>query len=92
MRSLFIAIPFLTLALAQTALAQPRPGEVIGPDRARAQATLAAQGYRLTEFEAEHGRLEIKAVKGEARLEILAEEKTGKVLKVEARKGRGDRQ
>jgi len=92
MRSLFIAIPFLTLALAQPAFAQPRPGEVIGPDRARAQATLAAQGYRLTEFEAEHGRLEIKAVKGEDRLEILAEEKTGKVLKVEARKGRGDRQ
>ncbi len=92
MRSLFIAIPFLTLALAQPALAQPRLGEVIGPDKARAQGSLAAEGYRLTEFEAEHGRLEIRAVKGEARLEILAEARTGKVLKVEARNGRGDRE
>ena len=90
MRSLFVVIPFL--ALAQPALAQPRLGEVIGPDKVRAQASLAAQGYRLTEFEAEHGRLEIKAVKGGARLEILVEAKTGKVLKVEARKGREDRE
>lgn len=94
MRGLFIALPILTLTLtlAQPALAQPRLGEVIGPDRPRAEASLAAQGYRLTEFEAEHGRLEIKAVKGEERLEILAEAKTGKVLKVEARKGRGERE
>lgn len=92
MRSLFVVIPFLALALAQPALAQPRLGEVIGPDKVRAQTSLAAQGYRLTEFEAEHGRLEIKAVKGEARLEILADAKTGKVLKVEARKGREGRE
>lgn len=90
MRSLFVVIPFL--ALVQPAFAQPRLGELIGPDKVRAQASLAAQGYQLTEFEAEHGRLEIKAVKGEARLEILAEAKTGKVLKVEIRKGRGDRE
>ena len=90
MRSLFVVIPLL--ALAQPVLAQPRLGDVIGPDRARAQANLAAEGYRLTGFETEHGRLEIKAVKDQARLEILAEARTGKVLKVEARKGRGDRE
>lgn len=87
MRSLLIAIPFLILA--QPALAQPRAGEVIGPDKARARAGLAAQGYRLTGFEAEHGRLEIKAVRGDDRIEIHADPKTGKVLTVEARKGRG---
>lgn len=90
MRGLFIVIPFVFLG--QTALAQPRLGEVIGPDKARAQASLAAQGYRLTEFEAEHGRLEIKAVKGPSRIEIHAEERTGKVVKVEVRKGRGERE
>lgn len=90
MRALIIALPILAMALP--ALAQPRVGEVIGPDRARAQTMLAAQGYRLTEFEAEHGRLEIKAVKGEDRIEVEADQKTGKVLKVEARKGRGDRE
>jgi hypothetical protein len=90
MRALIIALPILAMALP--ALAQPRVGEVIGPDRARAQTMLAAQGYRLTEFEAEQGRLEIKAVKGEDRIEVEADQKTGKVLKVEARKGRGDRE
>lgn len=88
MRSLFIIVPLL--ALAQPALAEPRPGEVIGPDKARAQASLAAQGYRLTEFELEHARLEIKAVKGDSRLKILAEAKTGKVLKVQTRRGRSE--
>lgn len=90
MRALIIALPILAMALP--ALAQPRVGAVIGPDKTQAQTLLAAQGYRLTEFEAEHGRLEIKAVKGEGRIEVEADQKTGKVLKVEVRKGRGDRE
>jgi hypothetical protein len=88
MRALFIALPILAMALP--ALAQPRVGEVIGPDKARTQTRLAAEGYRLTGFEVEHGRLEINAVKGEGHIEIKADQKTGKVLKVEARKGLGD--
>jgi len=90
MRALFIVLPILAMALPT--LAQPRVGEVIGPDKVRTQTRLAAEGYRLTGFEVEHGRLEIKAVKGEGHIEIKADQKTGKVLKVEARKGRGDRE
>ncbi len=89
MRSLFVAIPLIVWAAP--ALAQPRVGETLGPDQTAVQTRLTAQGYRLTEFEAERGRLEIKAAKGEERLEIQIEPKTGKVLKVETRKGRGDR-
>ena len=89
MRILSIALPLALVAAP--AFAQPRVGEMIGPDRARAEAALTAQGYKVVEFEAEHGRLEIKAVKGTpkgaGRIEIAADARTGKVIKVETGDG-----
>ena len=89
MRALLIAIPFL--AIAQPVLAQPRVGEVIGVDKTLVQARLAAEGYRLTDIEVEDGRLEIKALKDKTRIEIDADPRTGKVLKVEVRRAKEDR-
>lgn len=90
MRILPVLIPLLFAASAP-AVAQTRVGEVIGPDRARAEAALAQQGYRLIEYEAEKGRLEIKAgprdPKPGGRLEIVADARTGKILRVEQEGG-----
>lgn len=88
MRILSILIPLALVA--GPALAQPRVGDVVGPDRARAEAALASQGYKLTEYEAEKGRIEIKAVrkdpkdvKAPERLELVADGRTGTVIRIE---------
>lgn len=93
MRILSTLIPLALVAgpaLAQPSLAQPRVGDVVGPDRARAEATLAAQGYKLTEYEAEKGRIELKAVRKDPkdakipeRLELVADGRTGAVIRIE---------
>jgi hypothetical protein len=88
MRILSILIPLALIG--GPAMAQPRVGDLIGPDRARAEATLAAQGYKLTDYEAEKGRIEIKAVRKDAkdlktpaRLELIADGRTGAVIRIE---------
>lgn len=89
MRILTVLVPLALIATP--AAAQPRVGEVIGPDRAKAEAALAAQGYKVVAFEVEDGRLEVKAVRkspaAPERIEVLADARTGKVTRVEGRDG-----
>lgn len=78
----FLAI--LAIGMAATpALAQPKPGDVLGADRAAFTAALKAQGYRVTSVEVERGELEIEAASPQQRLEIRVDARTGKVQRVE---------
>ena len=87
MRLPIILIPLLVATTP--ALAQTRIGEVVGADKATATATLAARGYRLTEFEREDGAVELKANKPGERLELRVDPTSGKVTKVETRAASG---
>lgn len=83
MRLPIILIPLL---IATTpAFAQTRVGDMVGTNKAAATAALAAQGYRLTEFEREDGAVELKASNPAQRLELRVDPASGKVTKVTVR-------
>jgi predicted small secreted protein len=57
----------------------PRPGT--GDDQIR--ASLAAQGYEVTKYERERGKIEVYASKDGRRYELKLDPRTGEILKIE---------
>lgn len=82
-------LAILAIGMAATpALAQPKPGDRLGADRAVVTAALKAQGYRVTSVEVERGELEIEAASPQQRLEIRVDARSGKVQRVETERPR----
>lgn len=71
------------LLLPGFALAQVNPGESLGTTEAAISASLAAQGYVITRFEAEDDEIEVDATLDGVAYEIEISPQDGTVLEVE---------
>jgi len=87
-----------TLVLTGTAAAivtgaafavEPAPGAQLGVTAAEIGKSLDADGYDMTRYEREGGRIEVRAIKGDRRIEIYVDSSTGKVVELESRLRRG---
>ena len=88
-RTIFIPTA-LSLVLAGAAFAvEPTLGAKLGTTVEDISAAVAADGYELTKFEKQGSRIEIYAVKDDARHEIDVDAATGEVVKVEMSARRG---
>lgn len=82
-------LTILAIAMAAApALAQPKPGDILGAGRAAFTASLKAQGYGVTAVRVDGDDLEIEAASSRQRLEIHADARSGKVKRVEAERPR----
>lgn len=71
-----------TIATPQQAAGGPTPATVAGDDAIRAR--LAAEGYQITRFERESGRIEVYATKDGQLWELKLDPRTGQTLTAEA--------
>lgn len=86
------AISTLVVAtvITGTALAvEPTLGAKLGTELQAIGEALAADGYKMTRYERENGRIEVTAIKENRRHEMYVDATTGEVVKIEdsARKG-----
>lgn len=74
----------LAVLMAGAAFAvQPAPGANLGRSIEDISAALSADGYEMTKYEREGNRIEVYAVKGNARHELYVDATTGEVTKIE---------
>jgi hypothetical protein len=71
-------------AVTSPALAvEPVMGAVLGTTVEQISAALAEDGYRIVEYENEHGRIEVKAVKDGFRRELKIDPTSGAIVAME---------
>jgi len=82
-----LLVPAMAAALtALPALAvEPEMGARLGTTLDEISASLAADGYALTEFESEDGRIELTVIKEARRIEAYVDPVTGEVTRAESR-------
>lgn len=82
-----LLVPAMTAALfALPAVAmEPEKGARLGTTLDEISGALAADGYALTEFERDNGRLELIIIKEDRRIEAYVDAATGEVTRVESR-------
>ena len=68
---------------------EPAPGAQLGVTAVEIGKALDADGYNMTRYEHEGGRIEVRAIKGDRRIEIYVDPSTGKVIELESRLRRG---
>lgn len=68
---------------------EPAPGAKLGATAAEIGAALAADGYDTTRYEREGARIEVRAIKGDRRIEMYVDPATGEVVELESRLRRG---
>lgn len=74
------------MAMTTSALAnQPVPGTFVGKSLGDITAALTAMGYDVRKSEREHGKIEVYAVKGNARSEIYVDPVSGKITRIKAK-------
>lgn len=74
----------LSVLLAGAAVAaEPTPGNNLGTGIAEISSTLSADGYEMTKYERDGPRIEVYAVKGDARYEFYVDAATGEVTAIE---------
>ncbi len=80
----------LSVLLAGAAFAvEPTLGAKLGTSIEDISAALSADGYELTKYQREGNRIEVYAVKGDARHELYVDVTTGDVTKIETVARRG---
>jgi len=80
----------LSVLLAGAAFAvEPALGTNLGTSIEDISGALSADGYEMTKFEREGNRIEVYAVKGDARHELYVDANTGEVTKLETTARRG---
>lgn len=67
------------------AAVEPETGARLGTTLAEISDALAADGYALTEFEHDDGRIELTVIKDARRIEAYVDAATGEVTRVESR-------
>ena len=83
-RTLIAATLLSTAAIATPALAvEPVMGTVLGTTADQITTALAEDGYKVTEYENEHGKIEVKVVKDGRRKELKIDPTTGAIVAVE---------
>jgi hypothetical protein len=85
-------IPSVAMAVALAAPAsavEPLPSARLGTHLDAISEALGADGYALTKFEHDDGRIEVTAIKQDRRVEAVIDGQTGEVTHVEARRRRG---
>lgn len=83
-RTLIAATLLSTAAIATPALAvEPVMGAVLGTTADQITTALAEDGYKVTEYENEHGKIEVKVVKDGRRKELKIDPTTGAIVAVE---------
>lgn len=80
----------LSVLLAGAAFAvEPSLGANLGTSIEDISTALSADGYEMTKYEREGNRIEVYAVKGDARHELYVDATTGEVTKIETTARRG---
>lgn len=78
--------PAIVAALVLPAAAvEPEMGARLGTTLDEISAALAADGYALTEFERDNGRIELTVIKEARRIEAYVDAATGEVTRVDSR-------
>ena len=75
-----LTLSFLLAAAPLAALAAPAVGDMVGTNPEAATAALAEKGCKVTDFEAEDGKIEAYVVHGSTMAEVLVDPATGKVV------------
>ena len=79
-----VAATMLTAVMATPALAvEPVMGAVLGTTAEQISSALAENGYKIVEYEHEHGRIEVKVVKDGRRQELKIDPTSGAIVAME---------
>lgn len=78
-----------TLLCGPAVAAEPALGTALGTTLAEIETALAADGYDMTKFERENGRIEVYAVREDQRLEMYLDRDSGEIIALETRQRRG---
>jgi hypothetical protein len=78
------ALGFVGFVLPSLALAAVSVGDQLGTTEERIRAALTAQGYEITKFEIEAGKIEVEALLDGQMLDLEISPDTGLVIEIEA--------
>ncbi|GGH38358.1 Peptidase propeptide and YPEB domain-containing protein [Cribrihabitans marinus] len=88
-RHLIIPATLSTLLAGAAFAVEPMPGANLGTSIEDISAALSEDGYELTKYEREGNRIEVYAVKGDARYELYVDPTSGEVTRLETKARRG---
>ncbi|MCR9176331.1 MAG: PepSY domain-containing protein [Alphaproteobacteria bacterium] len=79
-----VASTLLAAAIATPALAvEPVMGAVLGTTAEQISSALAENGYKIVEYEHEHGRIEVKVIRDGRRQELKIDPTSGAIVAME---------
>ena len=88
----FVPIPAAVALITGPALAvEPALGAKLGSSAAEIGGGFAADGYDLTKYERENGRIEVTAVKGQRRVKVYVDATSGKAVETASQAGGAQR-
>lgn len=87
--SLFGAAALLTLTATAALATEPAEGARLGTNSGEISAALAQNGWDMTRFEREDGRIELTAIKEGRRIEAYIDPVSGQVARLEERSRSG---
>lgn len=90
MSRIFIPILATAVLLTGTSLAaEPALGVKLGSSATEIGAALGSEGYDMTKYEREHGRIEVTAIKEQRQIKAYVDAATGEVVEIASREGGG---
>lgn len=84
MKRLFLTtMVFVASVAGQAQAGEPMVGTRIGTEPVQIAAALEKDGFKMVEFEREHGRIEVKAARDGGRIEIHVDPTSGEITGIQ---------